>query len=103
MKGGDGMDPTRLFGIGARLRKARGNRTQAEIAEKADVSLPTYKTWEGGTSLPKIDGLTRVANVLEVSPCILMYGSEVKGKSQIRSTKKRDGAGMGRATEGSDR
>lgn len=60
-------------GIRERLRRYRGDRSQAEVARMAGVSLPAYKSWETGTT-PRIDGLIKVADVLDVKAAELVFG-----------------------------
>lgn len=55
--------------IGAQIRKKRGawGFTQAELAEKLGVRYQTVSKWENGVTLPGIDILPALAEVLETS------------------------------------
>jgi len=48
-----------------RIRAAKG-KSQAEIAEAAELSRPGYRNIEAGTAAPRVDSLMRIANVLGV-------------------------------------
>lgn len=50
-----------------RLRKATG-LTQKELAEKANVSLGTYRTWEQGTSGMSLEMALAVSQALNCTP-----------------------------------
>lgn len=49
------------------VRKATG-MTQREVAEKANVSLGTYRTWEQGTSGMSLEMACAVSRVLGCTP-----------------------------------
>ena len=55
--------------FGSRCRRARmiANLTQAEVAKAIGVSLPTYKKYEEGQTLPDIEITARIAQVLKVN------------------------------------
>ena len=57
----------------ARLRKAQG-MTQAELAEKMQVTDKAVSKWERDLSCPDIQSLPRLAEILEVSVEELMQG-----------------------------
>lgn len=46
--------------------KAKGY-TQTRLAKKAKIPLETISAWVTGRSIPRLDSLVLVANVLEVS------------------------------------
>ena len=50
------------------LKAARVNKglTQTELAEKVGVSLPTICNWETGETIPKVDKIGKLLEVLEV-------------------------------------
>ncbi|HTH61496.1 MAG TPA: helix-turn-helix transcriptional regulator [Paraburkholderia sp.] len=52
-----------------RLRAAREARqmTQARLAELLDVDRRVYNRWERGASLPQLDAVVRIAQVLQTS------------------------------------
>lgn len=52
------------------VRKLRGNRTQSEIAEKANLSLRSYQHIEGG-HIPQQPNLEAVASALGIRPTAL--------------------------------
>lgn len=60
------------------LRKIRGNKelSQEELAKKIKVHPTHYSRYERGLSLPSIDVVQRIADVLEVSIDELVYGSQ---------------------------
>jgi transcriptional regulator with XRE-family HTH domain len=53
----------------ARLREAREARqmTQARLAELLDVDRRVYNRWERSASLPQLDAVVRIAQVLQTS------------------------------------
>ena len=54
-----------------RLRKEK-NMTQAELAERADVSLDTIKSVENGRRAMSLDTYLNIVHALESSPMVLM-------------------------------
>ncbi len=48
------------------LRSAR-NITQARLAKLMDVDPRVYNRWERGTAIPQFDGMTKIADILQVS------------------------------------
>jgi len=61
------------------LRKRRG-MSQEELAEKLYVSRQTVSQWETGQTMPSIDNITRLHEVLDVSFDELMSEEQPKGK-----------------------
>lgn len=55
--------------FGARCRNARmaAGLTQAQVAWAVGISIPTYKKYEQGVSLPNVETTVRIAQVLKVS------------------------------------
>jgi transcriptional regulator with XRE-family HTH domain len=53
----------------ARLRQAREARqmTQARLAELLEVDRRVYNRWERGASLPQLDAVVRIAQVLQTT------------------------------------
>lgn len=47
--------------VGERLRKARGTRTQAEVAKEIGVSQTTIALWENGEVSPRAARLRALA------------------------------------------
>ena len=56
-----------------KLRKDKGY-TQEILAEKLNVVRQTVSKWEKGLSLPDVDMLSKIANVLETDVNILLDG-----------------------------
>lgn len=58
------------------LKKIRKNKgyTQEILAEKLNVVRQTVSKWEKGLSLPDVDMLSKIANVLETDVNILLDG-----------------------------
>lgn len=52
-----------LFENIKRIRKAR-NLTQDEVAEACEVDRATISKWETGEFSPRVDKLTKLANIL---------------------------------------
>lgn len=52
--------------------------TQAQIAEKLDISQQTYASWERGVKKPTQENLVKIAQVLNVSVDYLVGNSEEK-------------------------
>lgn len=59
--------------IGENLRKARGNRTREEIAQKAEVSISAIQMYENGERIPRDAVKIRLSRVLGVSIVDLFY------------------------------
>ena len=55
--------------FGTRCRNARmaAGLTQAQVARAVGISIPTYKKYEQGVSLPNVETTVRIAQVLKVS------------------------------------
>lgn len=56
-----------------KIRKDKGY-TQEELAKKLNVVRQTVSKWEKGLSLPDVDILSKIANVLETDVNILLDG-----------------------------
>lgn len=52
--------------------------TQAQIAEKLDISQQAYASWERGAKKPTQENLVKIAQVLNVSVDYLVGNSEKK-------------------------
>ena len=64
--------------VGERLKQLRQHRvlTQRELAERSGVPLPTIKNIESGKTLQPRPQTTRsLAQVLQISPETLLFGS----------------------------
>ena len=68
---------------GATIRRLRESKamTQAELAEKIDVSPKTISKWETAKGLPDISLLDALASALEVSVVELMSGDTVVNRN----------------------
>ena len=64
----------------ARARKARG-LSQAEAAERLNVSRQAISRWETGTGMPTLDNLIQMGKVYGVSLDELVYGT---GGAQVQ-------------------
>lgn len=58
-----------MEGFAERLRKARAARglTQARLADLLEISPRVYNRWERGTSVPKLDTVVKIAELLAVT------------------------------------
>ena len=56
------------------MRKAKGN-TQEELAIKLNVTRQTISKWEKGLSVPDVDFLFKIADVLETNVGTLLGGA----------------------------
>lgn len=66
-----------------KIRKDKGY-TQEILAEKLNVVRQTVSKWEKGLSLPDVDMLSKIANVLETDVNILLDGQiTTTGQSEI--------------------
>lgn len=84
-----GVDAGRLFAavglvppdggppFGTRLRDARGDRTQDEVARAIGTVASTVSLWERGGAVPPTDVVLRLAAVLNVVPAVLLAGLAV--------------------------
>lgn len=65
--------------IGERLKEIRKDRgdTQASLAEKLNVSLPTVKSWESEKSSPSHEMLVAICKLYQVSSDYLLGLSNV--------------------------
>lgn len=78
------MDSRKVGALIAELRKEKG-LTQAELAEKLNISNRTVSKWENGDGYPDITILFDLANVLGVTVDELL-----KGETQIVDEEKED-------------
>ena len=63
-----------------RIRKEKG-LTQQEVADGADMLVPTYSRLERGGSNPSLTSIVRIASALNVSVVELLLSSEIKDRS----------------------
>ena len=68
------------MGFAERLKTLRKQvkLTQAQIAEKLNISQQAYASWEHGTKKPTQENLVKIAQVLNVSVDYLVGNSEKK-------------------------
>ena len=66
-----------VTGTAIRILRERKNMTQAQLAEKIDVSPKTVSKWETAKGLPDISLLDSLAAALDVSVLELMSGNTV--------------------------
>jgi transcriptional regulator with XRE-family HTH domain len=59
----------------AQYRKQRG-MTQAQLADALGVHVTQIKRYEAGTSQPSVDGIKKIAILLNVSADELLFGEE---------------------------
>ena len=55
------------------LVKARGNRTQTEIAKMVGVEQQTYSHWERGRSTPSITKMLLLEKILDTPKEVLFF------------------------------
>lgn len=70
-----------VTGSTIRYLREQKNMTQAELAEKIDVSPKTVSKWETAKGFPDISLLEPLANALSVSVIELMSGNTVNNKN----------------------
>ncbi len=58
-----------------RMRKAKG-WSQGELARRAGIDRTRLGKWERGVHDPRLDGLTRLAEILGVEAALLVSGCE---------------------------
>lgn len=63
-----------------RLRKAKGFRTQPQLAEAAGIPVRTYQNIEGGIAFPKPQNIEAIARALEIHPSELFIDPEMRLK-----------------------
>ena len=73
-----------------RIRSEKG-LTQKDIAERADMLVPTYSRLERGGSTPGLSTIVRIAEALEVSVVELFLTSEIKDRSIAQKLEMIDG------------
>lgn len=65
--------------IGDNIKKIRELRNyyQEYVAQKLEISQPTYAKIENGTIIPKIDRLQRIAEILDIDMSFLLNTTNV--------------------------
>lgn len=62
----------RIIADNIREERKRLGLTQAELAERADISIDTIKSVEGGRRAMSLDTYLNIVQALETSPLVLM-------------------------------
>jgi transcriptional regulator with XRE-family HTH domain len=78
----DGQAVKATLGKNIKLLRSRKGLTQANLAEKADISIIFLSSIERGTKYPKADIVARIAKVLDVEVFELFKGSLVPSDSK---------------------
>lgn len=73
------------FGQRLRSLRAKANMTQAELAQKLDVSRPAVGSWESGKIRPRLDKLSQIAELFGITVSELM-GEESSQERSVRGT-----------------
>ncbi len=72
----------------AKYRKAKG-LTQEQLGTKLHVTRQTVSSWETGRTMPDVQMLSNIAQVLDVSMEQLIYGRDIKASPRDTSMYKR--------------
>ena len=73
------------FGQRLRSLRAKANMTQAELAQKLDVSRPAVGSWESGKIRPRLDKLSQIAELFGITVSELM-GEPAGHERPVRGT-----------------
>ena len=73
------------FGQRLRSLRAKANMTQAELAQKLDVSRPAVGSWESGKIRPRLDKLSQIAELFGITVSELM-GEPAGPERSVRGT-----------------
>lgn len=73
------------FGQRLRSLRAKANMTQAELAQKLDVSRPAVGSWESGKIRPRLDKLSQLAELFGITVSELM-GEPAGQERSVRGT-----------------
>ncbi|WP_452598615.1 helix-turn-helix domain-containing protein [Pontimicrobium sp. MEBiC01747] len=63
-----------------RIRKEKG-MSQKDVAERADMLVPTYSRLERGGTTPGLGTMVKIASALEISILELFQSTEIKDRS----------------------
>ncbi|MDR0951953.1 MAG: helix-turn-helix domain-containing protein [Oscillospiraceae bacterium] len=74
--------------VGTRIKKARIDKklTQAELAERLELSNNYISSIERGTSIPSLDCFIRVCNALDVTADMLLTDSVYKANEYLKES-----------------
>lgn len=64
--------------MGARIKNARGTKTQHAFADELGVSPRAVQYWEAGQRKPEIDQLQKLCEVTGRSSTYFIFGEEEK-------------------------
>lgn len=72
-----------------RLKQLRSERklTQTRLAELLDINPRVYNRWEQGVSIPHIDTLVKIADILQVNMDELVGRTAITSKPVVRNQK----------------
>lgn len=70
--------------FGARIRRARGQRRQADLAERLGVSVATVSEIERGARRVSVDELIEIALALDVAPEVLIVDDQADDAEHAR-------------------
>jgi transcriptional regulator with XRE-family HTH domain len=72
-----------------RLRTLRSTRnlTQTRLAELLDINPRVYNRWEQGVSVPHIDTVVKIADILQVNLDELLGRTPITSKPLVRNPK----------------
>ena len=66
------------------LRKQKG-LSQQQLADKLYMTRQAFSTWETGESSPDLKRMQEIAEILDVSVQVLLFGTQVEpGKTSFR-------------------
>jgi putative transcriptional regulator len=68
---------TQVNYVGRNLRRARGSRTQEEIAKAIDVTQSAYSQYESGSRMPRHEIMLRLARFFGVTVDSLFFTDEL--------------------------
>ncbi|BCR35223.1 helix-turn-helix domain-containing protein [Mariniplasma anaerobium] len=70
-----------------KICRIQNNLTQKQLGEKVFVSDKTISKWESNRSVPDVDTIKRLAEILNVEYDVLIDGEEARSKQDTMSTK----------------
>ena len=77
------MDP-KVFGTFIAKRRKEKNMTQADLAEKLNVTDKAVSRWERGIGFPDINTIEPLASALEISVPELMKSERILSNEEMR-------------------
>ena len=74
-----------LFFVSSNLKelRTRNKYTQSQLADKAHISLGTYKNYENGKSFPNLNNLNQIAEANETDLTEILKGTTFSSKNQF--------------------